>query len=1000
MKSRTRKLAWLLSATMLFTSVNPGMITMAAEENEAMEQSVEEETASVAEEGVASTEEEPEEAEALEDEEIEEDIVAAEPEDGQEQVLMAEEEQVEDSAKAIETYEYAVRKIERISNVDLLRNIFWAGVDTDYARGAGFEIYYEDGTSEELSMGGSEGGADLVRGGHIDFALKDAQGHEYPMDEYAATGSYTLILKDINGQSFELGNITVQNVRDHIKGEWTTTGSYEVTSNDKEAGWYKFTVPEDEKYFLKNGEVRILREKDGEVAETWSSTIYGKKGQVYYLGFEEGLYDDDGYMQSWTTELKKVREITNITDVKLAKDKFIARADWGFTHGAQIKVWYGENDFQIITFDRPDCVVDNDGNDIRASLEPQGDNGEYDDGEYDDDYNYGLYARLDAGTYHINFSVNGQTIGDGCDLNIVDVSEFSLPELSTKDTGTRISTENASSYLPSWYQFTAEQTGRYRIGGYQGYRVLKKNADGKLVSADLVGDRLFKAEKDETYYLGFWGSITDIDDGTSYTENIRLTPVAGVTNITATPEKTTFYAGERGTKIWAKIAVNYEKGDSETLDAADFKYGGDDGGDTNEYVYVPDSNGNEFVMYLQKEGSDREYNYIDEIMEAGNYTVHIYWMENPNVEAHYTIQVLPVASPFEDAGVPVSVLELGNPYTVELTENNPVAWFKYTPQADCTAAFTAMGDNSYDTYAEIYDADGDLLEENDDSDNSFHFELVYKLSAGKTYYYRTRMYNMGEYGKFNVSLTLKDHSHTYAEDRKEATCTTAGYTQQKCSSCGEVKAGSYAVLPAKGHSFGGYVETTHPTALTEGVQIHTCTVCGYSENATVGRLAANVTLSASTLPLQVKQSASITKLITAMTTGDRLVSCTTSNKKIATVNNAGKVTGKKAGKAKITMNFASGLSKTVTVKVQKAKVATSKITNIPGSITLKVKNTYKLSPVIAPITTKDKASYKTANKKIATVAKNGKITAKKAGKTTITVKVGKKTKKVKVTVTK
>ena len=73
---------------------------------------------------------------------------------------------------------------------------------------------------------------------------------------------------------------------------------------------------------------------------------------------------------------------------------------------------------------------------------------------------------------------------------------------------------------------------------------------------------------------------------------------------------------------------------------------------------------------------------------------------------------------------------------------------------------------------------------------------------------------------------------------------------------------------------------------------------------------------------------------------------------------------------------------------------------IPGSITLKVKNTYKLSPVIAPITTKDKASYKTVNKKIAAVAKNGKITAKKAGKTTIIVKVGKKTKKVKVTATK
>ena len=85
---------------------------------------------------------------------------------------------------------------------------------------------------------------------------------------------------------------------------------------------------------------------------------------------------------------------------------------------------------------------------------------------------------------------------------------------------------------------------------------------------------------------------------------------------------------------------------------------------------------------------------------------------------------------------------------------------------------------------------------------------------------------------------------------------------------------------------------------------------------------------------------------------------------------------------------------------QKKKVATSKITNVPGSITLNVKKNYKLSPIITPITTKDKASYKTANKKIATVSKKGVITAKKTGKTTITVKVGKKTKKVKVTVKK
>ena len=42
MKSRTRKLAWLLSATMVITSMNPGMRAMASEETDVIEQTVEE----------------------------------------------------------------------------------------------------------------------------------------------------------------------------------------------------------------------------------------------------------------------------------------------------------------------------------------------------------------------------------------------------------------------------------------------------------------------------------------------------------------------------------------------------------------------------------------------------------------------------------------------------------------------------------------------------------------------------------------------------------------------------------------------------------------------------------------------------------------------------------------------------------------------------------------------------------------------------------------------
>ena len=100
------------------------------------------------------------------------------------------------------------------------------------------------------------------------------------------------------------------------------------------------------------------------------------------------------------------------------------------------------------------------------------------------------------------------------------------------------------------------------------------------------------------------------------------------------------------------------------------------------------------------------------------------------------------------------------------------------------------------------------------------------------------------------------------------------------------------------------------------------------------------------------------------------------------------------------MRLASGKIVKVVVNVQKKKVTTSKITNLPKKVNLKRKAKLKLKPVIAPITSKDKVVYKSSNKKVATVSKNGVIKAKKAGKATITVKSGKKTVKIRVTVKK
>ena len=141
--------------------------------------------------------------------------------------------------------------------------------------------------------------------------------------------------------------------------------------------------------------------------------------------------------------------------------------------------------------------------------------------------------------------------------------------------------------------------------------------------------------------------------------------------------------------------------------------------------------------------------------------------------------------------------------------------------------------------------------------------------------------------------------------------------------------------------------------------------------------------------------------------GDKVVSWKSSNKKVVSVGRNGKVKGLKAGKtATITVQLASGLKKSFKVKVQKKNVATKslKVVNVStgkkvsSKVSLKCKQTLKLATTVSPITSKEKVKYSSSNKKVASVSSKGVIKAKKKGKATITVKTGKKTYKIKVTV--
>lgn len=177
-----------------------------------------------------------------------------------------------------------------------------------------------------------------------------------------------------------------------------------------------------------------------------------------------------------------------------------------------------------------------------------------------------------------------------------------------------------------------------------------------------------------------------------------------------------------------------------------------------------------------------------------------------------------------------------------------------------------------------------------------------------------------------------------------------------------------------------------------------CSVCGEKTTRTVGnKLTATIKLNAKSIKLQKKQTTK--KIKVTMANGDYVKSWKSSNKKIVTVNKNGVIkAGKKTGKAKITVTLASGKKATLKVKVQKAKVTTTKITGLKSKVTIKKGEKLALKANLKPLTTQNKVTYKSSNKKVATVNKKGVITAKKKGTVKITVKSGKKTKVIKVTV--
>lgn len=234
---------------------------------------------------------------------------------------------------------------------------------------------------------------------------------------------------------------------------------------------------------------------------------------------------------------------------------------------------------------------------------------------------------------------------------------------------------------------------------------------------------------------------------------------------------------------------------------------------------------------------------------------------------------------------------------------------------------------------------------------------------------------------------------------KEATCTADGVITKSCSRCDATET---EAIKATGHKFGDWKVTIEATVFVPEQQERICETCGEKETKTVGTaLKATATVNVSTLKLKVKQSTSGLK-IAGLAKGDSVKTWKSTNTKIFTVkgsaNGTCKVTAKKAGTAKLQITLASGLKKTVTVKVQKSNVKTTKVSVSSKNVSVKKGKKVTLKPVVTPFTSKQKVTYTSSNKKVATVSAKGVVTGKKKGTAKITIKSGSKSVKVTVRV--
>lgn len=102
------------------------------------------------------------------------------------------------------------------------------------------------------------------------------------------------------------------------------------------------------------------------------------------------------------------------------------------------------------------------------------------------------------------------------------------------------------------------------------------------------------------------------------------------------------------------------------------------------------------------------------------------------------------------------------------------------------------------------------------------------------------------------------------------------------------------------HSWSAYKITKAATVFKTGIKTHTCNRCKKKETATVPKLKAKITGVSSKLTVEKGKTASLKPVRNPISSQEK-ITYQSSDKKIATVDSAGKIKGIRPGKAVITV---------------------------------------------------------------------------------------------------